>query len=194
MKDKLSAYALVAVALVASLIGGAVGAYVSTGGARESAAAVSSPTPAAATPAALVAQPSSPAPIDSQTIDLADEAAELNAEARADAPRGVTRTRPDDRVQVASARKQSRGKARPSTRRVYYTSDARQAAPARSYYEYKKPSFWSRHRDLMTIAIGTGVGTGIGAIAGGGKGAAIGALAGGGGTGVYTLVRRRQRN
>jgi len=186
MKNSLSAYALVAVALVASLMGGAVGAYVSTSVTRGSAdSAPPVATPAVAAPAAPVAQ--SPAPTDTQTVDPSDEVAELDAEATPAAPRARAE------AQVATARPVARAKSKKQTRRVYYSSDSQQAAPARSYYEYKKPSFWSRHRDLMTIAIGTGVGTGIGAIAGGGKGAAIGALAGGGGTGVYTLVRKRRQ-
>jgi outer membrane lipoprotein SlyB len=51
---------------------------------------------------------------------------------------------------------------------------------------YKKPSFYSRHRNLINLGIGAGAGTLIGALAGGKKGAALGALIGGGGAAVYT--------
>ena len=58
----------------------------------------------------------------------------------------------------------------------------------RSYYDYnyRNRSFWNRHRDKLTVAIGTGAGAAIGAMTGGKKGAAIGALVGGGGAAVYT--------
>ncbi len=51
---------------------------------------------------------------------------------------------------------------------------------------YKKPSFYRRHRNASNIAIGTGAGAVIGAIAGGGKGALIGSAIGAGGSSVYT--------
>jgi hypothetical protein len=183
MQDRISRYGLVAVALVASMLGGTVGAYVSTRMVQPSPVAAA---PADATPAP-VAQVPTPAPMMQQpTLDPAT------------LPADATEQVAPEPTRVAYAPAPSRGKSRvaskSSTRRVYYSSDAQRAAPSRSYYEYKKPSFWSRHRDLMTIAVGTGVGTAVGAIAGGGKGAAIGALAGGGGTGVYTLVRKRQQN
>lgn len=51
---------------------------------------------------------------------------------------------------------------------------------------YKKPSVYQRHRNLINVGAGAGVGALIGAIAGGKKGAAIGALVGGGGAAVYS--------
>lgn len=58
----------------------------------------------------------------------------------------------------------------------------------RNYNEkvYKKPSVYSKHRNLINLGIGAGAGALIGAIAGGKKGAALGALIGGGGAAVYT--------
>ena len=50
----------------------------------------------------------------------------------------------------------------------------------------KKPSFYRRHRNASNIAIGTGAGAVIGAIAGGGKGALIGSAVGAGGSSLYT--------
>ena len=56
-------------------------------------------------------------------------------------------------------------------------------------------SFWSKHRDKLTTAIGAGAGAAIGGAAGGGKGAAIGAAVGGGGAAVYTYgIRKRRRS
>jgi len=56
-------------------------------------------------------------------------------------------------------------------------------------------SFWQKHRDKLTTAIGAGAGAAIGGAAGGGKGAAIGAGVGGGGAAVYTYgIRKRRRS
>src|ERR1041384_4537282 len=42
----------------------------------------------------------------------------------------------------------------------------------RPYYAYStRRSFWQRHRDALTLAIGTGGGTGVGALLGGRRGA-----------------------
>jgi hypothetical protein len=55
-------------------------------------------------------------------------------------------------------------------------------------------SFWQKHRDKLTVAMGTGGGAIIGALIGGKKGAAIGALGGAGGSALYTYkLRNRNR-
>jgi hypothetical protein len=70
-----------------------------------------------------------------------------------------------------------------STRRVYY-----------DYQQPKKRSFWQKHRDKLTVAMGTGGGAIVGGLIGGKKGAAIGALAGAGGSALYTYkIRNRNR-
>ncbi|MEP6924985.1 MAG: YMGG-like glycine zipper-containing protein [Pyrinomonadaceae bacterium] len=51
---------------------------------------------------------------------------------------------------------------------------------------YSRPSFYSRHRNVINVGVGTGAGALLGAIIGGKKGAAIGALAGAGGSALYT--------
>ncbi len=66
----------------------------------------------------------------------------------------------------------------------------------RSYYDYERRdrSVWSRHRDKITVAAGTGAGAAIGAMTGGKKGAVIGALLGAGGSALYTYkIRNRNR-
>jgi len=67
----------------------------------------------------------------------------------------------------------------------------------RVYYDYQKPkgrSFWQKHRDKLTVAMGTGGGALIGGLIGGKKGAAIGALGGAGGSALYTYkIRNRNR-
>jgi len=83
------------------------------------------------------------------------------------------------------------------TRVVYRNSVARNASN-RVYYDYNRSSgrsFWSKHRDKLTMAIGTGAGAAIGGLIGGGKGAGIGALSGLGGSALYTYkLRNRNRN
>ena len=71
-------------------------------------------------------------------------------------------------------------------------------ASNRVYYDYNRSSgrsFWDKHRDKLTMAIGTGAGAAIGGLVGGKKGAGIGALSGLGGSALYTYkLRNRNRN
>lgn len=67
---------------------------------------------------------------------------------------------------------------------------------SRAYYDYgyRNRSFWDRHRDKLTVGIGTGAGAAVGAMIGGKRGAIIGALAGAGGSALYTYkIRNRNR-
>ena len=76
-------------------------------------------------------------------------------------------------------------------------SYARTASSRRVYYDYRqarKRTFWQKHRDKLTVAMGAGGGAILGGLFGGKKGAAIGALAGGGGSALYTYkIRHRSR-
>jgi hypothetical protein len=78
---------------------------------------------------------------------------------------------------------------RASTRR--YSSSTR-----RVYYDYNSAprgrTFWQKHRDKLTMAIGTGAGAALGGLIGGKKGAGIGSLAGLGGSALYTYKLRRR--
>ncbi len=86
-------------------------------------------------------------------------------------------------------------------RRVVYRNVGRSArnssSSRRVYYDYnqqpKGRSFWQKHRDKLTVAMGTGGGAVIGGLIGGKKGAAIGALSGAGGSALYTY-KLRNRN
>ena len=66
----------------------------------------------------------------------------------------------------------------------------------RVYYDYGQKhgrTFWQKHRDKLTMAMGTGGGAILGGLIGGKKGAGIGALAGLGGSALYTYkLRNRQ--
>ncbi|HEV7859014.1 MAG TPA: hypothetical protein VGO91_10395 [Pyrinomonadaceae bacterium] len=80
-----------------------------------------------------------------------------------------------------------------ATRTRYVAQNSSRSA----YYDYGQPrsrSFWQKHRDKLTVAMGAGGGSLLGALIGGKKGAAIGALAGGGGSALYTYkIRKRNR-
>jgi hypothetical protein len=86
--------------------------------------------------------------------------------------------------------------------RVVYRNAGRSSArnnssPGRVYNDYQRPkgrSFWQKHRDKLTVAMGTGGGAVVGGLIGGKKGAAIGALSGAGGSALYTYkLRNRNR-
>ena len=63
-----------------------------------------------------------------------------------------------------------------------------------SYTQPRSRSFWQKHRDKLTVAMGAGGGAMLGGLIGGKKGAGIGALAGGGGSALYTYkLRNRSR-
>jgi hypothetical protein len=76
-----------------------------------------------------------------------------------------------------------------------YSSSSRSR---RVYYDYSTQprgrTFWQKHRDKLTVAMGTGAGAILGGVIGGKKGAGIGALAGAGGSALYTYkLRNRTR-
>jgi hypothetical protein len=94
---------------------------------------------------------------------------------------------------------QSANYSRTATTRTTYRAPSRSSNSRRVYYDYgtapKGRSFWQKHRDKLTLAIGTGAGAGLGALIGGKKGAGIGALAGLGGSALYTYkLRKRNRS
>lgn len=85
-----------------------------------------------------------------------------------------------------------------STARTSYRAP-RSSTQRRAYYDYSSAprgrSFWQKHRDKLTLAIGTGAGAAIGGLIGGKKGAGIGALAGLGSSALYTYkIRKRHRS
>jgi hypothetical protein len=66
---------------------------------------------------------------------------------------------------------------------------------SRAYYDYsyRNRSFWDRHRDKLSLAIGTGSGAAIGGLIGGKRGAAIGAAGGLGASALYAYKIRNRR-
>ena len=61
------------------------------------------------------------------------------------------------------------------------------------YRRVAKPSFYRRHRNRSNLAIGTGGGALIGALAGGKKGALIGTAAGAGLGALFTYVLKPKK-
>jgi hypothetical protein len=187
------------VALVAALLGGTVGAFVmrpSNNAPEVAKAEVQKP---------LVAGETVVNPADEQKNllenELADETKNMTEEERAAFKdgflEGVEAARESNLTTartVASAPVATRVVNRSSARRTV----ARNSAPRRVYYDYgqtKGRSFWQKHRDKLTVAMGAGGGALLGGLIGGKKGAGIGALAGGGGSALYTYkLRKRNRN
>ena len=182
------------VALVAALLGGTVGAFVMR--------------PTKTTPDANTTQAANlndtttdkTAVNDDQNAALENELAEAT-KGMNDAERAAFR---DGFMQgVDAARQSDITTTRTASRRsVVYVAPTRtvvrRGAPRRVYYDYGQRSgrsFWQKHRDKLTVAMGTGGGALLGGLIGGKKGAGIGALAGAGGSALYTYkLRKRNRN
>ena len=108
-------------------------------------------------------------------------------------------------VPVLAQQRNCRRDSRTSTSRGYYDSrgyddnsgyyDNSGSYDNRSYYDYgyDNRSFWQKHRDKLTVAIGAGAGAALGAMLGGKRGAAVGAAAGAGSSALYTYRIRNRR-
>ena len=172
---------LLPVALIAALVGGSVGALVMYRSQPASAETATASTPQTT-------------PVAQQVSDNEMVPAQFNTSGEQTAYKtgfadGFAAASDTDQRTVTPTRRASRvvyrgtGSSRASSNRVYYN------------YEPRKRSFWDKHRDKLTVAMGTGAGAAIGGLIGGGKGAAIGALSGAGGSALWTYkLRNRNRN
>jgi hypothetical protein len=83
------------------------------------------------------------------------------------------------------------------SRRTYYEPAPSTAYRdnSRAYYDYgyRDRSVWDRHRNKITLGLGTAGGAAIGGLIGGKRGAAIGALSGLGASALYTYKLRNRR-
>ena len=190
------------VALVAALLGGTVGAFVM----RPSKSA-SAPETAQLTKSNLTTDAKAADATTAQADPNALAENELNAETSNMTEAEKAAFRDGFSEGIAAARENEVATTRtaaPAASRVVYTPartrTVRRASnsPRRVYYDYgqqKGRSFWQKHRDKLTVAMGAGGGALIGGLIGGKKGAGIGALAGGGGSALYTYkLRKRNRN
>jgi hypothetical protein len=182
------------IALIAALLGGSVGAFVMR---APKSAETANTTTAATTPVQAqsnLAGNSGQANLTGEQAAFRDgfEEGFLAAQEKA----GLTQSDYQTAVENRSSAPQ----------RVVYQNNGRSRRVTRSgnnsrrvYYDYEQPqpkkrSFWSKHRDKLTVAAGTGGGALIGGLIGGKKGALIGGLAGAGGSALYTYkLRKRDR-
>jgi hypothetical protein len=195
LKDK-----IIPVALVAALLGGSVGAIVSRKNPEPATTTYTKPS------AGLFDNQDMRQVADSENTSIADNGQlvaskiEDAASYRAGFLDGFSAARDGNASRVVTEQTVV-----PASRVVYRNAPARARTYRRSsnarqvYYDYnqqpRKRSFWQKHRDKLTVAMGAGGGALIGSLIGGKKGAAIGALAGGGGAAVYTYgIRKRNRN
>ena len=184
---------LLPVALIAALIGGSVGALVMH----------SRSTTAANQPAAVETS----RPADTQVAYTANQVGRdgyVPAEFDTAAEQTAYKSGFADGFSAAqgsiTGNQMTSGVVYTQPRTVYRNSGrsyARNSSPRRVYYDYQQPkgrSFWQKHRDKLTVAMGAGGGAVIGGLIGGKKGAAIGALSGAGGSALYTYkLRNRNR-
>lgn len=171
---------LLPVALIAALIGGSVGALV-----------MHRSQPASAEPLTAAQTTAAPAATDQQANN---ELAQFNTAGEQTAYKtGFA----DGYAAASESAATTTTSTKRSTNRVVYRNTGSRASSSRVYYDYqpKKRSFWDKHRDKLTVAIGTGAGAAVGGLIGGKKGAAIGALSGAGGSALWTYkLRKRNRN
>lgn len=186
------------VALVAALLGGGVGAFVtrSTSSQPATTASTTATQPSAATTAT---EATTPATAEQAKLNTTTEDQAAFRDGFAEGYRAANGASDSAVAPTATARRAA------ATPVVYRTSGRRARTVVardnsrRVYYDYntqpRQRSFWQKHRDKLTVAMGAGGGAALGALIGGKKGAAIGALAGGGGSALYTYkLRKRNRN
>ena len=173
------------VALVAALLGGTVGAFVMrpSNNTPEVAKAEAPKTNLVA--GETTTNPAADEQKNELENELANETKNMTEEERAAFRDGFMEG-------VDAARDSNLTRTAPAHTRTVYRS-----APRRVYYDYGQTrgrSFWQKHRDKLTVAMGAGGGALLGGLLGGKKGALIGAIAGGGGAAVYTYkIRNKNR-
>ena len=187
------------VALVAALLGGTVGAFVmrpsTTTTTPDTAQTTVQPLRANALAAGATAAANDQSDLDSQ---LAAETQNMTEDQKVAFREGFLEGIQAARdLQANGTRTIARTAYVPSNRVAYRTRYAG-SAPRRVYYDYGNRSgrsFWQKHRDKLTVAMGAGGGALLGGLIGGKRGAGIGALAGAGGSALYTYkIRKRHRN
>ncbi len=180
---------LLPVALIAALVGGSVGALVMN---RTQSATAETTNP-------QIARTATPISAEQPRVNEDAAAATFNTAAEQTA----YKTGFADGFAAASEQQNKAAGTttntvvRRSPTRVVYRNSGSSSSARRVYYDYqpRQRSFWDKHRDKLTVAMGTGAGAAIGGLIGGKKGAAIGALSGAGGSALWTYkLRNRDRS
>ena len=180
---------LLPVALIAALVGGSVGALVMN---RSQSAT------AETTNQQLASRTATPVSLEQPQVDQELAAAGFNTTAEQTAYKtGFADGFAAASEQQNKAVSTTSTSVRRAPSRVVYRNSGSTSSARRVYYDYqpRQRSFWDKHRDKLTVAIGTGAGAAIGGLIGGKKGAAIGALSGAGGSALWTYkLRNRNRS
>ena len=186
------------VAIVAALLGGTVGAFVmrpSTTTTPDTAQTTVQPLRTNALAAGATAAANDQSDLDSQ---IAAETQNMTEDQKVAFREGFLEGIQAARDLQANGTRTIARTAYVPTNRVAYRTRYAGSAPRRVYYDYGNRSgrsFWQKHRDKLTVAMGTGGGALLGGLIGGKRGAGIGALAGAGGSALYTYkIRKRHRN
>jgi len=177
---------LLALTLVAALLGGGVGALVTHSASAEGEKAATTTAPSNTT------APATDATLASYQANMTPEQVEEANAARLKTTEEQTAYRLGFEDGFNACGTQVERTVAPATT----TRSRSSASTRRVYYDYNNQprgrSFWQKHRDKLTMAIGTGAGAGVGALVGGKKGALIGSLAGLGGSALYTYKLRKR--
>jgi hypothetical protein len=181
---------IMAVGLAAALLGGSVGAFVGRSTSSAPAPAQTAQTAAPATQSNLSTSPYDAA--YNQTIPVDNRDNRYDSTMVADRTYG-DRNYKDGFVEGFRAC-EDRAPAYRESSSTYYRPARTRYATRRVYYDYspRKRTFWQKHRDKLTVAMGAGTGAAVGALVGGKKGAAWGALGGGLGSALWTYKLRKR--
>jgi hypothetical protein len=178
---------ILAVALIAALAGGSLGAILMHSKGAASVAAM--PT------ASDSAYPNDAYRNALQTTKRADQASAANlgaAEFKTAEGQTAYKVGFADGVQAAAdLGNGSRTTSGTAYRNAPYRTNANSSRVSNNHAQAHGRSFWAKHRDKLTVGMGAGGGAIIGSLFGG-KGAAIGDLAGAGGSALYTYKLRKR--
>ena len=181
---------LLPVALIAALVGGSVGALVMNRTQSATAETTTAQDTARTATPVSAEQPQADANLTAAGFNTAGEqTAYKTGFADGFAAASEQQNKAVSTVNTTSTRR--------APARVVYRNSGNTSSARRVYYDYqpRQRSFWDKHRDKLTVAMGTGAGAAIGGLIGGKKGAAIGALSGAGGSALWTYkLRNRNRS
>jgi len=168
---------IIPIALVAALLGGSVGAFV-----------MRAPKTAEPVTGTSTVTPGQNTTATDQALMANNDTANLNPEQLA------FRDGFEQGFLAAQQNGSTAANYRSASSSPVYRRSGSSSSQAYNHYTRRAPtrSFWQKHRDKLTVAMGTGGGALIGGLLGGKKGALIGGLAGAGGSALYTYKLRKR--